>query len=191
MEYKLSGRSLASNFKISMMKRSLVFLIILGIYTASAAQETKKIRELKFLAGEWDIEVEARLSMQGEWESSTAKSVTTYTLDSSLIEEEYTGTRQGKPFLSKTFFAVNNMTNKFQRIFIDAPHGVLVDFEGVQTGDSLVFDKNWQYANGTTVKLRVVYKILSYDDIIVESMRMPPNSSAWDVNGKMKYHRKR
>lgn len=169
---------------------SLIFLLF-AISKGSMGQDSKKIKELCFLTGEWDIQVESRLSMQGEWESSTAKSVTRYTLDSSLIEEEYTGSRQGKPFLSKTFFAVNNMTNKFQRIFVDAPHGVLVDFEGIQSGDSLVFDKDWKYANGTTVKLRVVYKVLSHDDIIVESMRMPPNSNTWDVNGRMRYRRKR
>ena len=155
------------------------------------AQESVKVKELHFLAGSWNIDVEARLSMQGPWESSKAKSTIRFTLDSSLIEEEFVGTRQEKPFLAKTFFAVNNMTYKFQRVFIDAPHGVLVDFEGIKLGDSLVFDKNFQYANGSVVKLRVVYKVLSDDRMIVESMRMPQNSTIWDVNGRMKYNRVR
>jgi hypothetical protein len=171
------------------MKWKSLILILLIISDDSLAQASKQIKELHFLTGEWDIQVESRLSMQGDWENSTANSVTRYTLDSSLIEEEYSGSRQGKPFLSKTFFAVNNMTNKFQRVFIDGPHGVLVDFEGVQSGDSLVFDRNWQYANGTTVKLRVIYKILSNDIIVMESMRMPEVSNAWDITGRMKYRR--
>ena len=155
------------------------------------AQESVKVKELHFLAGNWNIDVESRLSMQGPWESSKAKSTIRFTLDSSLIEEEFVGTRQEKPFLAKTLFAVNNMTYKFQRMFIDAPHGVLVDFEGIKSGDSLVFDKNFQYANGSVVKLRVVYRILSDDRMVVESMRMPQNSTAWDVNGRMKYNRVR
>lgn len=171
------------------MKGSFLFLALFGFSFVSIAQGTIKIKELVFLAGNWSIEAESRLSMQGEWESSSAKSVISYTLDSSLIEEEYSGSRQGKPFLSKTFFAVNNMSNKFQRTFIDAPHGVLVDFEGIRAGDSVLFDKEWKYANGTTVKLRVVYKILSPDSILVESMRMTQNANTWDVNGRMRYKR--
>ena len=164
-------------------------LVLLAICTNSIGQESRKVKELFFLTGDWNIDVESRLSMQGPWESSKARSVIRFTLDSALIEEEYTGTREGKPFLAKTLFAVNNMTNNFQRMFIDAPHGVLVDFEGSKLGDSLVFDKNFQYANGNVVKLRVVYKILSNDDVVVESMRMPQNSTTWDINGRMKYRR--
>ncbi len=173
------------------MKLNLSFFVLLAISSATIAQETKKIKELGFVVGQWDVDVEARLSMQGGWETSKATSVTSYALDSSLIEEAFTGSRAGKPFLSKTFYAVNNMTNKFQRVFIDAPHGVLVDFEGVKSGDSLVFDRNWQYANGATVKLRVVYRILSNDSMVVESMRMPANSTNWDVTGRLKYRRKK
>lgn len=172
------------------MKLSLSFFVLLAIYSPLVAQETKKVKELGFMVGQWDVDVEARLSMQGGWETSRATSVTSYALDSSLIEEAFSGSREGKPFLSKTFYALNNMTSKFQRVFIDAPHGVLVEFEGVKSGDSLVFDRNWQYANGTTVKLRVVYRILSNDNIVVESMRMPANSTIWDVTGRMKYRRK-
>ena len=173
------------------MKRNLILLACVISNHLLVAQESVKVKELYFLAGDWNIDVEARLSMQGPWESSKAKSTIRFTLDSSLIEEEFVGTRQEKPFLAKTFFAVNNMTHKFQRVFIDAPHAVLVDFEGIKSGDSLVFDKNFQYANGSVVKLRVVYKILSDDEMVVESMRMPQNSTAWDVNGRMKYNRVR
>ena len=170
------------------MKLCCTFVILITGLTA-IAQEAGKIKELLFLTGDWSVEVEARLSMQGPWESSRGKSVIKFTLDSTLIEEEFTGSRQGKPFLAKTFFAVNNMNNNFQRTFIDSPHGVLVDFEGARSGDSLIFDKNFQYANGNVVKLRVVYKVLSNEEVVVSSMRMAQNSTAWDVNGRMKYHR--
>ena len=171
------------------MKFCCILLVLITSYMTTNGQESRKISELLFLTGEWSVEVEARLSMQGPWESSKAKSVIRFTLDSALIEEEFTGSREGKPFLAKTFFAVNNMSNNFQRTFIDSPHGVLVDFEGARSSDSLIFDKNFQYANGNVVKLRVVYKILSSEEVVVSSMRMAQNSTTWDVNGRMKYHR--
>ena len=170
----------------------MCFIVLACLFSIHpVCQEVKRVRELIVLTGDWNIDVEARLSMQGPWESSKAMSTIRFTLDSSLIEEDFAGTREGKPFLSKTLFAVNNMTGKFQRMFIDAPHGVLVDFEGVQSGDSLVFDKSFQYGNGNVVQLRVIYRILSDDRIVMESMRMAQNSPAWDVNARMRYTRVR
>ncbi len=47
------------------------------------------------------------------------------------------------------------------------------------------------YPDKSTVQLRVVYKIISPDEFIVENMRMPQNTSSWDVTGRMRYVRKK
>jgi hypothetical protein len=91
--------------------------------------------------------------------------------------------------LCKTIFAVNNRSGSYQRMFVDSEHGALIDFEGTKNGESFMFDKLWTYPNGNTVKLRVVYKIISNDEFKVESMRMPQGTSEWDVTGRMKYKR--
>jgi Protein of unknown function (DUF1579) len=149
----------------------------------------KKMRALDFLAGHWQVETESRLSLNGPWEKSTGKSFFQLTLDSTLLEEEYTGTRQGKPFLFKAFFAVNNTNYKYQRVFIDAPHGVMLDFAGEHSMHSVVFDKHHIYKNGNWVELRVVYKKVSANEFTVESMRMPQGATVWDVTGRMRYKR--
>jgi hypothetical protein len=84
---------------------------------------------------------------------------------------------------------VNNLTLKYQRVFIDSEHGALVDFEGEMTGDSLIFDRTWTYPSGAKVQLRVVYTFISRNEITIESMRKPELNSAWDVTGRMRYVR--
>ncbi len=168
------------------------FMLVVLANTASAQQDTlqwKKMRKLDFLQGNWEVEMESRLSMNGPWEKTKGKSIFQLTLDSTFVEEAYTGTKQGKPFYSKSFFAVNNANYKYQRVFIDAPHGVMISFEGDDRMDSLIFDRPHTYPNGKIVHLRVVYEKVSKDHFTLQSMRRPEGSEVWDVNGRMGYTR--
>ena len=153
------------------------------------ADHKNKLKELDFLVGNWKINADTRLSAQGPWEKTEATSTIRKTLNSSLIEEEFMGIREHKPFLIKTLFAINNMNNKYQRVFADSEHGVLIEFEGNKNRDTVYFDKTWAYANGSTVKLRVVYYIISNDEFLVENMRMSESATEWDVTGRMKYRK--
>lgn len=168
----------------------LATCILCLIITHSFAQETDhkiNLNDLDFLLGNWKVESSQRLSAQGPWEKTNATSIIKKTLNTVLIEEEFTGTREGKPFLTKTLFAVNNANNKYQRIFADSEHGVLIEFEGGKNKDTLYFDRTWVYASGSTVKLRAAFYIISKDEFHVENMRMPQQSTEWDVTGRMKY----
>jgi hypothetical protein len=91
--------------------------------------------------------------------------------------------------MAKSIIAYNHFAQKFQRMFIDSEHGVMVDYEGDKKADTIYFDKTWIYPDKTSVQLRVVYKIISPDEFIVENMRMPQNASIWDITGRMRYVR--
>lgn len=172
------------------MKQLLSNCILCLMITPSFSQEADhkiNLNELDFLLGKWKVESSQRLSAQGPWEKTNASSIVNKTLNSTLIEEEFTGTREGKPFLIKTLFAINNANSKYQRIFADSGHGVLIEFEGERNKDTFYFDRTWVYPNGSTVKLRVAYHIISKNEFHMESMRMPQQSTEWDVTGRMKY----
>ncbi len=173
------------------MKKVSIFFPLLFLTTTLIAQQvpTNKLEDLFFLTGTWKIITETRLSANGPWETTEASATVVKTVGGTMLEENYTGTRQTKPFIAKTLMAVNNQTQKLQRFFIDSEHGVIVDFEGGKNGDSLVFDKTWTYANKSTVKLRVVYKLVSPTEFIIESMRMPESMTTWDVTGRMRYRK--
>ena len=175
--------------------KKILFLVLAFVVSnsnslAQAEDDIKqKLAELDYFSGVWTVQVEARLSAKGPWDTSNARSVMIKTMAAKLVEEDFTGTRVGKLFLAKTVFAVNNLTGKYQRIFADSEHGALIDFEGEKSGNSFIFDKLWTYPNKSTVKLRIVYTIVSAGEFRVESMRMPEGTTGWDVTGRMKYTR--
>jgi len=177
------------------MKKSTFLLLVCFSPTAAIAQDENPVRtqlaEIDFLVGHWDVSVETRLSSGGLWESSTGSSQITRTVDSAVLEEDFTGTREGRPFLTKSLLAVNNLTLRYQRVFVDSEHGALVDYDGRRQADSLIFDKTWFYPSGASVQLRVVYRFVSRDEFLVESMRRPEKESSWDVTGRMRYTRAR
>jgi len=172
------------------MKKLAIFpvLLLIVIYTSSQPAEPQ-LKDLDFLIGKWKVDVDVRLSAQGPWEKSVATSVIRKTLSDALIEEEFSGTRENKPFLIKSLFGMNNMNNKYQRVFADSEHGVLIDFEGLKRNDTVYFDKTWTYTNGSTVQLRVAYHMKSNDKFELVSMRMPQQATDWDITGRMTYSR--
>ncbi len=163
------------------------------IVTCALAQDDnpgkKKMAEIDFLVGQWNVSSEIRLSAQGPWESSEGVSRITRTVGSTVLEEDFSGSREGRPFSTKSLLAVNNQTLRYQRVFVDSEHGSLIDFDGQKRADSLVFDRTWIYPSGASVQLRVVYKFISRDTVIVESMRKPEKEPSWDVTGRMRYAR--
>ena len=167
---------------------SQCFLLSTHVFSQDG-DHLEQLAKLNFLLGDWKIDVETRLSAQGPWEKSQATSAIRKTLNSSLIEEDFTGQRQGKDFRSKTLFGVNNMNARYQRVFADSDHGVLIDFEGVRSKDSIYFDRLWSYPNGSTVKLRVLYLLGTSDEFVVVNLRMPQQQTEWDITGRMKYTR--
>jgi hypothetical protein len=170
-------------------------LFMMLLFTELYSQRPEGITQftpLANLTGTWDVSVEARLSASGPWESSEGTSVITKVVGGTVLEENFTGSRDGKPFIAKTLLAVNNLTGKLQRVFMDSEHGgAMIDFEGQpESENTFVYDKLWTYPNGNTVRLRVVYTIISSREFTLESMRMPQGTTEWDVSGKMKYKRK-
>jgi hypothetical protein len=141
--------------------------------------------------GSWNVTAENRLGAAGPWDTSKGTAVIRKSTGGSLIEEEYTGTLNNKSFFTKSIIAYNHFSNAFQRTFLDSEHGVLIDYEGTKKADSVLFDKRWTYPNGASVKLRVVYTIISPDEFMIENMRMPDSSSEWDITGKMRYTRQK
>lgn len=168
--------------------KSFFFLLLACIASNYAgAQHETKIHELDFLAGKWKVETHLRLSAQGPWDTSVARSVIAWSLKSRILVEQYTGTRQGKPFLIQSMFGYNNANGLLQKTFVDSEHGVLVLFEGSRDKDTVYLDKSITFANGNSVRLRTAYYLVSEKEFLVVSMRMPAGATGWDVTSRMRY----
>ena len=149
----------------------------------------QKLKSLDFLTGDWAVTTELRLSAQGPWEKSGGTSVIKKVVGATIIEEDYSGTHQGKAYFTRSMFAVNNLNLKYQLIFADSDHGVMIDYEGEGVDSTFIFDKIWVYANQSTVKLRTVYTMISKNEFKIENMRMPQGTTVWDVTGRKYYKR--
>lgn len=156
-----------------------------------AQNSDTQLPELDMLIGSWKVKAEMRLSANGPWDTSVANAVITKTTGDKMIVEDYAGTLNKDSFFAKSMIAFNHFKNVFQREFIDSEHGVLVDYEGQKNNDTIFFDKTWTYPNGSTVKLRVVYKLISNNEFTIENMRMPSDSVEWDTTGRWSYTRSR
>ena len=170
-----------------------VFVLFTTFSVNTKSQETnplQKLKRLDFLTGDWAVTTDLRLSAQGPWEKSSGTSIIKKVVGETIIEENYSGTHQGKAYYTRSMFAVNNMTMKYQLIFADSDHGVMIDYEGEGTDSIFTFDKTWTYANQSTVKLRTIYTIISNKEFQIESMRMPQGAASWDITGRKKYTRK-
>jgi hypothetical protein len=164
--------------KLSCLIAVMAFLFIIESF-AQSKEKKDKFDGLETVVGNWTVKVEARLSVNGPWETSMGSSVISRVVDGNIIDENFTGTRMEKSFIAKSLLAVNNLNGKLQRVFMDSGHGGMVDFEGQKEDEhNFVFDKTLTYPNGNSVKLRIVYTILSENKFSVESMRMPhPNGT--------------
>jgi hypothetical protein len=111
------------------------------------------------------------------------------TVGSTILEENYTGTLEGKNFYTKNLLAADRTSGKYQMVFMDSEHGNLVSYEGEIKGDSIIFDRFFIYPDQSTVKLRWLYIRLSADEFTLESMRMPPAAVNWDITTKHRYKR--
>ena len=172
------------------MRVLALILCCLFIYTTATGQETRsRLPELDRLVGTWDVTAESRLSAAGPWETNKGRSTIVKTNGGTVIEEDYLGRLQKKPFSTKTLIAFDRLTNRFERTFIDSEHGALVSYDGDLLDGTLTFDKDFTYPNGSKVSLRVVYTFVSPDEFKVENMRMPEDATSWDVTGRSRYVR--
>jgi hypothetical protein len=174
-----------------MKRRFHLFLIILLPVSDGFSQRDHKLTDLDFMIGTWSVTASHRLSAGGPWDTSAAYATIIKSVGSTVIEEDYKGSLETRPFFTKTLIVFNKFTNLFQRAFIDSEHGVLTDYDGQKSDDSVIFDKDFIYPSGTTVKLRVVYKIISQDEFTLVNMRMPQDAHTWDITNTAIYIRKK
>jgi hypothetical protein len=148
----------------------------------------EELKPLNFLTGEWRVEVDARLSKQGPWEKSEARSVIKRIIGETIFEEEFSGTRQGKAFTAKSWLGNDNRTKLYQRVFVDSEHGVLVLYEGRLEDKSLTLQTEFNLLQAHLL-LRIQYTLVTEDLFTIESARSADEGKTWDHTGRSIYNR--
>src|SRR5688572_14159067 len=166
----------------------VLFLGCLTAYPQQAFKDSNNLRALEFLMGEWTITVDARLSKDGPWERSEARSTIKKAIGNKILEEEVIGTRQDRDWVARCWIAVDNRTLKYQWAFVDSDHGVLELYEGDMSNDSLILQKEIIFPQSRVLR-RIIYSNFSTDSFIVRSMRSADNGKTWDVTATSPYER--
>ena len=167
---------------------AVLFFGCLTTYAQTAPKDSENLKALEFLIGEWTITVDARLSKEGPWERSLARSSIKKAVGNTIFEEEVIGTRQGRDWVARCWIAVDNRTLKYQWAFVDSDHGVLEMYEGDMSNDSLILQKEIIFPQSKVLR-RIVYSNFSTNTFIVRSMRSADNGKTWDLTGTSQYER--
>jgi hypothetical protein len=177
--------------KVNNMKNLLVIVlcsVITGTTINAQHISAGALKPLDFMIGEWNVEVDARLSKQGPWEQSKGHSTIVKIVGGSVIQDQFTGTKQGRELTSVAMLANDNRTKLYQKVFVDSDHGMLLLYEGKLEGKllSLFYKFN---LNGVDLTLRSQYNLIAENEFTVESARSTDNGVTWDRTGTMRYTR--
>lgn len=173
------------------LEPTITVMLVLGCLAAFPQQvptDSKNLKALEFLAGEWTIDVDARLSKDGPWERSKARSSIKKAVGNTIFEEEVTGSRNGRDWVARCWIAVDNRSSKYQWAFVDSDHGVLELFEGDMSNDSLILQKEIILAQSRILR-RIIYSNFSANSFTVRSMRSADNGKTWELTGTSRYER--
>lgn len=79
-----------------------------------------EIRELKWLIGNWDVEMKSRWNPQDtNWTTEKATAKFAYILDSAVISMDFTGNMMGMPFAGHMLQTYDRETKMWQNIWVD------------------------------------------------------------------------
>lgn len=155
--------------------------------TTHQTDSTNLLKPLEGLIGNWKIEASMRLSKNGPWENSAARSTIEKAVGELIFEEHYSGTKQGRPYTLRAWLGNDNRTTLYQRVAVDSDHGVLTVYEGTFANDTLTL-KTIVVINGITLHLRVQYFLNFPDAFTVETSRSI-DGNGWDLTSRLKYSR--
>jgi hypothetical protein len=88
--------------------RSLLIVWAIALLGNASAQHISKeeLAPFNFLVGNWKVDVDARLSKNGPWEKSEARSVIKKEIGETIFEEEYPEQKKGESLLQSHGWAM-------------------------------------------------------------------------------------
>ena len=132
--------------------------------------------------------MDTRLSKQGPWEKSKARSVIKKAICETIFEEEYAGTKQGHSLSVKSWLGNDNRTKLYQRVAVDSDHGVLIVFVGKLENNLLTLHASL-HLNEVHLLQRIQYRFISNETFTIESFRSVDEGQTWDRTRILKYTR--
>lgn len=165
-----------------------LFLVVSA--TSALAQdagcETDDAKQMSFLAGSWKVESRFRISRNPErWETTAAKSVIDDVFPGCVWQEEFSGTRDGKPLKVIGLFGFSNITGNLQHTWSHSQHGILTFYEGRLVGDEIVFSSQLSVGGSVFLVRKVIKKVSGGFEVRTE--RSTDEGKTWDAGWFLSY----
>ena len=166
----------------------VMFKLLVCLEGLAQHNSQQELSALNTLIGDWKVKAEMRLSKNGPWETSEARSRIKKVIGETIFEEEFAGTKQGRVLTAKSWLGNDNRTKLYQRIWVDSDHGVLMVQEGKMEKKVLTLSSDIEI-NAQKVVLKVVYNLVNDNMFTVESARSTDEGKTWDRTGTLTYTR--
>jgi hypothetical protein len=130
---------------------------------------------MKQLAGDWDCDVEMRMTPEQPWQKSKGKTHSETLLDGRYLGAEFSGDMMGMPFKGMSLMGYDNMKKKYFTAWIDSMSTGIMLFEGKCDGGK-VFTFTGEYEDPMTKrksKIRQVTTVASPDKHTFEWYETP------------------
>lgn len=129
-------------------------------------------KALRPLAGEWNAEVKSWMAPGAPPIVSKGTAKATWVMDGRYLQEEFHGDFMGKPFHGMSLMGYDNLTKRYNSVWIDNMSTVMVKTEGEAGKDGKVLTLTGTYACPMTGEMhkqtKQVLRIISEDHHVFE-----------------------
>jgi hypothetical protein len=124
------------------------------------------------LVGDWNAEVKMWMAPDGPPTTTKASAKSTWVMDNRFVKQEFDGEFMGKPFRGLSFTGYDNAKQKYNSVWIDDMHTMMVTSEGEGKEGNKVITLEGSYdcpMTGEKDKAsKQVYRIVNRDKHIFE-----------------------
>jgi hypothetical protein len=138
----------------------------------AAAKPGPAHRALEPLVGEWEAEVKLWMSPDAPPTTTKATAKSTWVMNKRFVQQEFNGEFMGKPFRGLSFTGYDNTKQKYNSVWIDDMHTMMVTSEGESKDGNKVITLESTYDCPITGEKnkpsRQVYRIIDRDKHVFE-----------------------
>lgn len=149
-----------------------------------------EIKAKAWLVGEWDVIADFRMDDKSEWMNSTATAVYYFSVDSCVLEMDYTSQIMGMNFKGNLLETYDRILKEYQSVWTDNMNARISYYTGYRSGDSTVLSGDEYLPDGT----KFLSKITTYNETKTsfewKSETSSDGGKTFWVSGKARYTKK-
>jgi hypothetical protein len=149
----------------------------------------EELKTVAFLQGDWDVDVQVRMTPDGEWQNSKGSASITLVLDGCAQRQEFEGTMMGMPFKGEETLTYNRETKQFESFWMDSMSAHMAVSKGGWQGDKFVMTGK-DMMMGQQYMMRNSFTKGDPNEVQWDMDMSTDNGKTWFTTMKMTYKKK-